>query len=275
MLGIISIFKHAIRAIITLLPDRFYRLILTIWLEKMNQKQQLKQEEKKSLEIASNMLLEKLSQQDTKLAMRSLLEMEESLNNRINQFAVQYDNGIHVKHRLTKYHDFFTERIESKETVLDIGCGNGSLAYDIVIKSGAFVTGIDINTALIQFAKQRFFHSHLTFIEGDVLSYDFQMSFNTIVLSNVLEHIENRIDFLNKIATQLNPKQILIRVPCIDRDWRVPLRKELGLFYFSDVTHYTEYTQQSFEDEVKSANLKISHLQINWGEIWSTVIPNE
>ena len=43
--------------------------------------------------------------------------------------------------------------------------------------------------------------------------------------------------------------------------------------YFSDPTHYTEYTQQSFEEELREAGLAIAHLQINWGEIWAEAAP--
>jgi hypothetical protein len=58
-----------------------------------------------------------------------------------------------------------------------------------------------------------------------------------------------------------------------DREWRVPLRKELGLYYFSDPTHFIEYTRDSFEREMAEARLDIVHLQVNWGEIWAEVRP--
>lgn len=279
-----------------LIPDRVFQLILTFWLEKVSrranltaqdrdslllgfyrwlnrleQEEKLKDNDRDLLNLGFNLLLDKISQQDPKMSMRSLLEIEDRIINYINQVAVRYDNGVHVKHRLTKYHDFFIERIDRGNKVLDIGCGNGALAYDLAIKSEAIVTGIDINTESIQFAKERFLHSNLTFIEGDVLNYKFQESFDIIVLSNILEHLEYRVEFLQGIQANLQPKRILIRVPAIDRNWRVPLRNELGLFYFSDRTHYTEYTQKSFEEELNSANLQINHLQINWGEIWSEI----
>ena len=57
-------------------------------------------------------------------------------------------------------------------------------------------------------------------------------------------------------------------MPMINRHWLVPLHKELGMPY-GDPTHYTEYTQQSFEEELHAAGLVITHLQINWGEIWA------
>jgi hypothetical protein len=59
----------------------------------------------------------------------------------------------------------------------------------------------------------------------------------------------------------------------IDRDWKVPLREELGLFHFSDPTHFTEYTRESFEQEVADAGLVVKEIVINWGEIWAELHP--
>ena len=309
--------RERMREFVALIPERIFQLLITLWLEKVAQKEELNTHDRDSLILGFNLwfdrlnreenlknpdrellqsifypllqkisrqdsetvmrptfyaLLEQVSRQDVKMAMRSLLDIEDSLTNQIDRVAVKYDNGIHVKHRLTKYHDFFTERIKSGDRVLDIGCGNGSLAYDIAVRSGGIVTGIDLNTELIQFARERFLYPNLTFIEENAWTYKSEEGFDVIVLSNVLEHIENRIEFLQGLSENFNPKRILIRVPAIDRHWLVPLRKELGLFYFSDITHYTEYTQQSFEKEVKMADLQIEHLQINWGEIWAEAI---
>jgi len=46
------------------------------------------------------------------------------------------------------------------------------------------------------------------------------------------------------------------------------------MFYFSDGTHCTEYTRESFEEEMRAAGLSVTHMQINWGEIWAEVCRN-
>ena len=86
---------------------------------------------------------------------------------------------------------------------------------------------------------------------------------------SMLEHIERRVEFLRDVQSRLSPSRWLIRVPMFDRDWRPSLRKELGLFAYSDPTHYTEYTVESFRAEMREAGLGIRHLQVNWGEIWA------
>jgi hypothetical protein len=49
------------------------------------------------------------------------------------------------------------------------------------------------------------------------------------------------------------------------------VRSELGLYAYSDPTHFTEYTLDSFEQEMRDAQLSITHYQVNWGEIWAEV----
>ena len=49
----------------------------------------------------------------------------------------------------------------------------------------------------------------------------------------------------------------------------VPLKKELGLDYRLDATHYVEYRQEDFRQEMDDAGLRVEHCDIKWGEIWA------
>lgn len=215
--------------------------------------------------------LSSVARRPPRMAMRALLEIDEDISDALNRAALRYDGGVHVKHRLTRYHDFFVERIGPGERVLDIGCGYGAVAYSVATRAGAVVTGIDLSRANIAQAGQRYQHPGLTFICGDALQALPTAAFETIVFSNVLEHIEERVDFLTRVQQRIQPRRWLIRVPMINRHWTVPMRQELGLFFYSDPTHYTEYTQQSFEAEMHAAEMAIRHVQINWGELWAEV----
>ncbi len=178
---------------------------------------------------------------------------------------------IHPKHRLMNYHQFFLDNIESNELVLDIGCGNGLVARDIAMKAKE-VTAIDINERHIKNAAincSDIKDGRLKFIHGDATNYDFNESFNKIILSNILEHIEDRIGFLNKIKG-LAPV-LLIRIPMINRDWIALYKKEQGLEYRLDNSHFIEYTLESFIDELTVANLVIDSYSIQFGEIWARV----
>jgi len=62
-------------------------------------------------------------------------------------------------------------------------------------------------------------------------------------------------------------------VPLFERDWRVPLKKELGIDYRLDSTHCIEYTQEEYFEELHQAGLKTTNTEFRWGEIWSVVEP--
>lgn len=52
----------------------------------------------------------------------------------------------------------------------------------------------------------------------------------------------------------------------------MPLKREIGVDYRLDNTHYIEYTNEEFEQEIKAAGLKIVSAKVNWGEIWAVVL---
>ncbi len=186
----------------------------------------------------------------------------------IGQLATRSNQGINPKHEIMKYHDFFINNISENSTVLDIGCGNGMVAYDIS-KKAKEVIGIDFSSKSIEKAKRVYTRNNLKFITGDATIFKFQKKFDTIVLSNVLEHIESRVDFLKNIKGLSDT--ILIRVPMINRDWITLYKKEIGANWRLDNTHYIEYTFDSFQNELSQAELKIKNYSIQFGEIWAIV----
>ena len=207
-------------------------------------------------------------------ALCALLNLDSQIYRITGCKSIEYNGGTHVKHRLTGYHDFFVNRINGGERVLDIGCGKGEVAYEIARRAGGIVVGIDYNKNWLDSAQKNFQHPNLEFIHGDVLEFIPSQQFDTIIMSNVLEHVEYRVTFLQKVKDWIHPGRFLFRVPMFNRDWRVPLRKELGLPYFLDNTHYTEYTQESFIEEMAAAGLRVTHMEIRWGEIWAEVMPD-
>jgi SAM-dependent methyltransferase len=202
--------------------------------------------------------------------LRSLLRIHEHLLDCLNKVAIDSEGGVHPKHRLTQYHRFFLDRIVKGQSVLDVGCGVGAVAFTLA-EGGAIVTGIDFDQKNLAVAQEKFRHPHLTFIRGDA-TQDAALPdsrFDVVVLSNVLEHIADRISLLKILQGRFQPGRFLIRVPMVDRDWLVPLRKELGMSYFSDDTHFVEYTWASFVQEMDEAGMMIVAHQVNWGEIWA------
>jgi len=167
-----------------------------------------------------------------------------------------------------KYHDFFLGNIDAADIVLDVGCGNGSVSRDVA-KKAKYVVGIDIDGNKIKDAKNNFLLDNIEYICGDIINQSFKQKFDVVILSNVLEHIEDRIGLLKKIK-EMGDK-FLIRVPMINRSWIVLYKKELGIEYRSDCTHRIEYTMEDFTGELEKTGLKIKNYSIQFGEIWAVI----
>jgi SAM-dependent methyltransferase len=200
--------------------------------------------------------------------MRELLEIYGDAYVGMDLGAVEYGEGEHPKHRLTGYHDFFVERIRPGERVLDVGCGIGSVAYDIAERSGAEVVGVDVSPWNLAVAKKRFAQPRVTYVLADVLTYEPAAPFDVALLSNVLEHLGPRNDLLRALHERMGATRLLLRVPSLDRDWTVPLRRELGLTYFSDPDHELEYTPALLGEELRAAGWVMGEPILAWGEIW-------
>lgn len=186
----------------------------------------------------------------------------------ISFLAVKENGGIHPKHRILDYHRFFLDNIAPGDTILDIGCGNGSVALDVAKKSGK-VVAIDLSARNIEQAKKSASLSNIQYLLGDATKHEFAERFDAIILSNVLEHIEDREAFLDKIK-HLAPK-ILVRVPLLSRDWLAVYKKEQGLEYRLDKTHSTEYTEESFRKEMEKSGLEIKDHRISFGELYAVI----
>jgi SAM-dependent methyltransferase len=180
--------------------------------------------------------------------------------------------SIHPKHAIMNYHQFFADNIAPTDKVLDIGCGNGAVAYDIAAKADR-VIGIDIAEKNIKEAKKKFQRANLEFILGDALNFDFSRldveKFDKIVLSNVLEHLDGRVEFLKKFHKL--SETILLRVPLLTRDWLTVYKKEHGYKYKLSSDHKIEYTEEILQDELKQGGWRIGKYFVKFGEIWAVV----
>lgn len=203
---------------------------------------------------------------------RFLMRLDSRLYGLQGAAAIAYGDRIHTKHRHMRYHEFFIGRIRQGERVLDIGCGNGAVAYDVAEKGGAYVVGLDLSEENIALARERYAHARVEYHVGDALKEPPQGRFDVVILSNILEHLPGRVEFLRRLQQVIRSSRVLIRVPLFERDWRVPLKRELGVEWRCDPTHETEYTLESFAEEIAAAGLKITCQEVRWGEIWAEVL---
>ncbi len=205
--------------------------------------------------------------------LRLLFRLDERLYALQSRLAVAYGGGVHIKHHHMNYHDFFIGKIKADERVLDIGCGIGAVAYDVAEKAQAHVIGLELEARNLDQARQCYAHPRITYCLGDALTNFIKTSVDVVILSNILEHLPERPQFLQWLQKAVHPKRILIRVPLFERDWRVPLKRELGVEWRLDPTHETEYTLESFAAEMNAASLQVVSQEVRWSEIWAETRP--
>lgn len=208
-------------------------------------------------------------------ALKRLFALDDDLERLLNERATAFGEGAHPKHRLTRYHDFFVERVPEGSRVLDVGCGIGAVARSIAEGvPGSRVVGVDLDPAVLERARDGA-PDNAVFVQADATEALQDGPFDVIVLSNVLEHLDGRPAFLARLVAGHRPARVLIRVPLFERSWHLPLRRELGLGYFSDPTHRIEHSRGEFREEVEAAGLVVTEELTLWGEIWAACVPAE
>jgi len=208
-------------------------------------------------------------------ALTLLLSIDNILYRIIGRHSARYDDGEHAKHRLTGYVSHFVAKaLESGGPYLDVGCGTGHLAIRLASETKMNVDAVDTSAQAIDVARELNTRGNLKFRKGDVFKSDLGQMYRTIILSNVLEHIEDRVGFLSALCERFSPRYLLIRVPNFERDWRVPLKKELKIDHRLDPTHEIEHTKKEITCELINARLDILSLEEKWGEFWIMASPN-
>lgn len=107
------------------------------------------------------------------------------------------------------------------KNILEIGCGEGGNLLPFA-EMGYNVTGVDLAQSRIQQAKQFFKEKNQTgkFIASDIFKLkDLQGTFSLIIIHDVIEHIQNKTDFLKKVEIYLSEGGfIFIAFPA----WQMP-----------------------------------------------------
>ena len=107
---------------------------------------------------------------------------------------------------------------------------------------------VDINQDYIDIARQRLSSfSHVRVSCGDANDLEIEECFDTIILLDVLEHIEDDVGLLRRIAANLAPGgRLILKVPAIP--W---LYSELDQV----IGHYRRYDRRALEDCVSRSGL--------------------
>lgn len=212
---------------------------------------------------------------DARAALREALRFHGDFYRALGRLAIRAEGGVHPKHRLMRFHDFFTERIAPGESVLDVGCEHGALTRDLAAVTDRPVTGLERDFRHVARARELGGPPNLEYVCADASDWRPDRTYDVIVLSNVLEHIDDRLGLLKRLTRPAQPKRFLIRVPMLERDWLTPLKAELGLDSRLDPDHSVEHTEAALREELAAAGLRITELRARFGEFYCVAEPQE
>ena len=109
-------------------------------------------------------------------------------------------------------------------SVLDAGCGGATKSIYLAKNHSCLkITGVDINEASIKNAellKKRYHLQNVQFLHGDLIHLNNLGSFDFVIISDVLEHIENDAQCTANIQMMLKPGgYIHVNVPAKEHDY--------------------------------------------------------
>jgi 2-polyprenyl-3-methyl-5-hydroxy-6-metoxy-1,4-benzoquinol methylase len=164
----------------------------------------------------------------------------------------------HDKHPGNRYRyqsilKFVASKVPVGATLLDIGCGSGELLQRIkTLRPDLRLTGSDISQNAVSLASRR--------AVGDCFVADFSIGevdpemrekFDVIVLSEVIEHVENDAKLVRGVAKLLKPNGILY------------LSTQTGKRYRMDIEvlgHLRHYSRRAVEKLVIASGLSVTQV---------------
>lgn len=132
---------------------------------------------------------------------------------------------------------------------LEVGCGTG-VVTKYLRSQGINVDGCELAEVPEHLRKLK---DAMYNQDATQLPLNERKKYDGLLLLDVLEHVENRVEFLNRLATSFpNVKQLILTVPA---------RSELWTNYDEFYGHYIRYNLQSLRADVSKSNWNVNHSQ--------------
>ena len=168
---------------------------------------------------------------------------------------------------LASSHKRLTELLTEGMTVLDIGCGTGTITRGIaeIVGAGGRVVGVDSNPALINKARQ--LHQDVPGLEfevADIFNLTYQDEFHIVTSARVLQWLSNPLKALEtmKSATKIGGKVLILDYNHEKISWEPEPPLSMQSFYAS----FLKWRSDAGMDNAIADNLKTLFKQVGLNE---------
>lgn len=161
-------------------------------------------------------------------------------------YTLAKDNHFWIEWRFNLLLRSLGDLVNQSARILDVGCGDGSTARQLESLGSATVDGCELNQQIVDSTKI----GRGQFFYYDILSESLALKdYDAILMLDVVEHIENDLDFMIAAQRHLRPGgKIFISVPSL---------QSLYSKYDEVAGHVRRYSRQSLVELVRSADFKI------------------
>jgi 2-polyprenyl-3-methyl-5-hydroxy-6-metoxy-1,4-benzoquinol methylase len=129
-----------------------------------------------------------------------------------DRFSSEWENKINNTETAKRINVVFKKLFEKHDlkskTLLEVGCGMGYFCYESA-KFGAKVTGIDIGPNLVKISKQKVPAGKFLVASASDLPFK-NHSFETLLSTEVIEHVENQSKAIKEMARVVKPGGVLV-----------------------------------------------------------------
>jgi len=151
------------------------------------------------------------------------------------------------------------EKTNRDLALIDIGCGDGVNLELLTKIKGLNITAVDYNRIRTERLRKRF--TDIKIIHADIFTHPFNTKFDIVLMSQVLEHIENDYEALVKVRGMLRRQGILILGVPNEGCLMAQLRNRIIQPCISKTTdHVNFYTKRQIVNLIREAGYTVQSI---------------
>ena len=161
--------------------------------------------------------------------------------------------------------EFLERHLHPHQVVLDLGCKYGVVTA-LIAPHVKGVVGIDHDASAIAIARQDNAAGNVEYLVADALDYlsSSQRSFDVLLLSHILEHLDQPEAFLRSFAPFF--REVYIELPDFEADFFGHYRSALGCaLNYTDADHVSEFDREELLHIITAAGLTVVDSEFRFG----------